>query len=155
SRITTGKLLLHPRATDLNEAVRDVCATCESQISEKGVRLVLDIDDGAGCVRADPARLQQVLWNILKNAVKFTDEGGMIHVSTRRISAASVEVAVRDTGIGIVPEVLPRIFDAFEQGDAGITRQFGGLGLGLAITKALVELHDGSIRAESGGPGKG
>jgi signal transduction histidine kinase/ActR/RegA family two-component response regulator len=155
SRITTGKLALHVRPIDLNEAVRQVGAICEQQIAEKGMRMQLELDPEAGHVRADPARLQQVLWNILKNAAKFTPEGGRITVGTHREHEDTVRIAIRDTGIGIAPEVLPKIFEAFEQGDSRITRQFGGLGLGLAITKALVMLHDGTIRVESEGAGKG
>jgi PAS domain S-box-containing protein len=154
SRITTGKLILRVQSIDLNDAVRQVCEICQQQISEKGARLSLVLDESAPWVRADAARLQQMLWNILKNGVKFIEEGGDIVVSTRRIGECA-EVAVRDSGIGIEPEMLPRIFDAFEQGGSKITRQFGGLGLGLAITKALAELHDGSIKAESEGLGAG
>ena len=119
------------------------------------MRLETDLDDGVGSIAADPARLQQVLWNVLKNAVKFTTAQGVVHVSTARLSPDRCEVRVKDTGIGIPPDVLLRIFDAFEQGDAHITRQFGGLGLGLAISRALVELHGGTIRAESEGQGQG
>jgi CheY-like chemotaxis protein len=155
SRITSGKLRLSPQAVDLNDAVRHVCSVCQSQIFEKGIRLHCEFDDDAGSVNADPARLQQVLWNVLKNAAKFTPENGEIHVRTRRVSADRVSVSVRDNGAGMAPKVLPRIFDAFEQGDPRVTRQFGGLGLGLAISKALIELHDGTIRAESDGPCKG
>jgi PAS domain S-box-containing protein len=155
SRITSGKLPLHLRSTNLNEAVRQVCEICEQQILEKGIRMELSLDKAAGHVRADPARLQQMLWNILKNAAKFTSKEGTVHVSTQCLPDGMVGISVRDTGIGIDPDVLPKIFEAFEQGDIQITRQFGGLGLGLAITRALVKLHDGDIRAESEGVGKG
>ncbi len=155
SRITSGKLSLHVRVIDPNEAVRQVCAICEPEIAEKGVRLAVDLDEKAGHVRVDPARLQQMLWNVLKNAAKFTPAGGHIRVATAREAGGRVRIAVQDSGIGVAPEVLPKIFDAFEQGDAQITRQFGGLGLGLAITKALVELHDGTIRVDSPGRGQG
>jgi PAS domain S-box-containing protein len=155
SRITTGKLALQQQPVDLNQSVREVCGICESQIAEKGVRLEMDFQDDVGYVRADPARLQQVLWNVLKNATKFTPSGGSIHVSTGRASDRRVRIAVRDTGVGIAPAILPKIFDAFEQGGDPVTRQFGGLGLGLAITRALVELHDGRISVHSEGAGKG
>lgn len=155
SRITAGKLSLRLQAINLNEAVRHVVDTCRQQIIEKGVELRIDLAKGDGCVRADPARLQQILWNILKNAAKFTPSGGRIDVVTKRKGTDRFEVVVRDTGVGIDREVLPRIFDAFEQGNARVTREFGGLGLGLAITKALVELHAGTIRAESDGPRSG
>ena len=104
---------------------------------------------------ADPARLQQVIWNLVKNAAKFTPAGGTIRVATRPAGEGRVEVEVRDSGKGISPEALPHIFDAFEQGEPAVTRQFGGLGLGLSIAKAVVDRHGGTIRAASDGPGKG
>jgi CheY-like chemotaxis protein len=103
----------------------------------------------------DPSRIQQVLWNVLKNAAKFTPEGGDIFVTTTLTPDGCAQIVVRDSGIGIAPEALPGIFEAFEQGGPEITRQFGGLGLGLAISKVLVEMHGGSIRAESQGLGRG
>jgi PAS domain S-box-containing protein len=155
SRITSGKLALRPQVVDLNDAVRHVCSICRDQILEKSIKFHCELDANAGEVTADPARLQQVLWNVLKNAAKFTPEGGQIELTTRRSAGDRVSVRVRDTGAGIAPETLPRVFDAFEQGDPRVSRQFGGLGLGLAITKSLVELHHGTIRAESDGPGRG
>ena len=104
---------------------------------------------------ADSARLQQVFRNVLENAIKFTPEKGTIRVTAGPNAQGRWEMRVRDNGIGIPEEALRRIFDAFEQASANVTRQFGGLGLGLAISKALVELHHGSIRAESAGPGHG
>jgi CheY-like chemotaxis protein len=132
-----------------------VCGICRPQLLEQDVCLKTDFGINAGLVTADPARLRQVLWNVLKNAVKFTPAQGMIRVSTARLGPDRCEVRVQDSGIGIPPDVLPRIFNAFEQGDAHITRQFGGLGLGLAISRALVELQGGTIRAESEGQSKG
>ncbi|MGB8167408.1 MAG: PAS domain-containing protein, partial [Chthoniobacteraceae bacterium] len=151
SRITSGKMKLEIEPVDLNEAVRRVCAICRSAVHERGLRLEMSLDNAAGLVAADPARLQQMLWNVLKNAIKFTPEAGLIHISTRRLAGPRGEVRVQDSGRGIPAEVLPRVFNAFEQGHPGVTRQFGGLGLGLAICKALAELHHGSIRAESAG----
>jgi two-component system CheB/CheR fusion protein len=155
SRITTGKLALRLESVDLNTIVRHVCGICRPQILEKEVLLRLELDPNAGLVRVDPARLQQILWNVVKNAAKFTPRGGWIHVRTHRIANERTCVRVADSGIGISPEVLPRIFDAFEQADEQIMRQFGGLGLGLAISKALAELHGGSITATSSGEGSG
>jgi PAS domain S-box-containing protein len=155
SRITSGKLSLRLESVDLNAAVRQVCDICRSQIQEKGIRLYTDLDATAEAISADSSRLQQVLWNVLKNAAKFTPDGGTIHVATSRASEGRVQVQIRDSGAGIAAEKLPKIFDAFEQGDERVTRRFGGLGLGLAISKALVELHRGSIRVESGGIGAG
>jgi PAS domain S-box-containing protein len=155
SRITSGKLNLRLEALDLNAAVHQVCEICRSQIQEKGIQLFIDQDSTIEAVTADASRLQQVLWNVLKNAAKFTPQGGTIHVSTSRAGENRLRVQVRDSGVGIAPEILPKVLDAFEQGDARVTRQFGGLGLGLAISKALVELHRGSIHVESPGVGAG
>jgi PAS domain S-box-containing protein len=155
TRVTSGKLPLHIEPLDLNEEVREVCTTCRPPLRDRAIRLETILDDDAGLIAADRARLQQVFWNVLKNAIKFTPEEGAISVTTKRIDHARCEVRVRDSGIGIPANVLPRIFNAFEQGEANVTRQFGGLGLGLAICKALVDLHHGSIRAESDGPGLG
>jgi PAS domain S-box-containing protein len=151
SRVIAGKLTLNPSIIDVNEAVGHVCATCRPFILEKAIRLHCSQPDAAPYVKADPTRLQQVLWNLLRNAAKFTPERGHIYVSISRIGEDRVRMQLRDTGIGIAPDVLPRIFNAFEQGDVAITRQFGGMGLGLAISKALVEMQQGTIRAESGG----
>jgi PAS domain S-box-containing protein len=155
SRITSGKVELKCEDISPNEAVRNVCGICRPQLVERNVRLETDFDEGLCYITADSARLQQILWNVLKNAVKFTPENGVVRVSTAQLSGDRCEVRVEDSGIGIPPEVLPRIFNAFEQGDSRITRQFGGLGLGLAISRALVALHGGTIRAESEGLGKG
>lgn len=155
SRITSGKLALDIEAVDLNDVVRQVCSICAPQAREQAVFLEVELDDEAGMVAADSARLQQVLWNVLKNAIKFTPESGIIQVSTARRNDGYCEVRVLDPGIGIPAERLPHVFNAFEQGGSNITRQFGGLGLGLAICKALMELHHGTIRAESAGVDQG
>jgi signal transduction histidine kinase len=148
SRITSGKLPLHLEPLDLNAALRDVWGICRPALQERGITLEMTLDDSAGSVFADFARLRQVIWNVLNNAIKFTSEQGTIRVTTRRLASGCCEVRVQDSGIGIPPEVLPRIFNAFEQANAHVTRQFGGLGLGLAICKALVDLHSGTIRAQ-------
>jgi PAS domain S-box-containing protein len=155
SRITSGKVELDIEPVDLNETVRHVCGSCRSQMREKGLRLEIELYDSAALIAADSARIQQVLRNLLINAIKFTPENGTIRLTTARRVGGRWEVRVQDSGIGISVEALPRIFDAFEQGGLNITRQFGGLGLGLAISKSLVELHRGSIRAESAGLGQG
>lgn len=155
SRVTSGKLRLNPEAIEWNQAVRDACHTCRGQILEKGIRLHLNLCDQPVAVNADPGRLQQIFWNLLRNAAKFTPEGGEIFVTTDCDSEQTIRMEMRDTGIGISPKVLPKIFDAFEQGEPSITREFGGMGLGLAISKALVELHHGKLAAQSEGPGKG
>lgn len=154
SRITTGKLRLDPApvpvATVLREAVDGITPAADA----KRITLVLDVDPLAGSVRADATRLQQVFWNVLTNAVKFTGEAGTVTIAVRR-AGTNVEISVSDTGTGISPEFLPFVFDPFRQGDTRFDRAHGGLGLGLAITKQLVELHGGTIRAVSGGPGQG
>jgi len=155
NRITCGKLPVNIEPVDLNEAIRNACEICRPSVRERGIRLETELHATTGLVAADAPRLQQVLWNVLKNAIKFTPEKGFIRVKAKRLHDARCEVRVEDSGIGISPEVLPRIFDAFEQGGTAVTQQFGGLGLGLAICKALVELHHGTIRAESPGEGKG
>jgi PAS domain S-box-containing protein len=155
SRVTAGKLLLNLEAVDVNSAMRHVCETCRPFILEKGIHLHDDLPGHACHVKADPTRLQQVLWNLLKNAAKFTPERGDIYVSISAVDGDRIWIQVRDTGIGIAPEILPKIFEAFEQGDDNVTRKFGGMGLGLAISKALVEMHGGAIRAESGGKQRG
>jgi CheY-like chemotaxis protein/anti-sigma regulatory factor (Ser/Thr protein kinase) len=132
-----------------------VCETCRPYILEKGIHLHCDLPPDGPFVTADPARLQQVLWNLVRNAAKFTPEHGDIYVSVSKMPGDRLRIQIRDSGIGIPPEVLPKIFDAFEQGDANITRQFGGMGLGLSISKALVEMHHGTIHAETGGADRG
>ena len=155
SRIINGKLALHVKPVDLNEKIKYVAQICREQILEKAIRLHLSLDPRLGSLTGDPSRMQQVLWNVLKNAAKFTPQGGDIYVTTALMPEGGAEVVVRDTGIGLAPEAIATIFDAFEQGGPQITQQFGGLGLGLAISKVLVEMHGGEIRAESAGLGQG
>jgi signal transduction histidine kinase/CheY-like chemotaxis protein len=154
TRVARGKLLLQLSRVDVNEKIRDVAAICEPEIREKGLTLHLNLPPEPCIVGADGARLQQVLWNLLKNAVKFTPESGRITVRTR-CDDGLLHVEVTDTGIGIEPASLGRIFDAFEQADEAVTRQFGGLGLGLSISKAIVDLHGGKLSAQSDGPNRG
>ena len=120
----------------------------------EGVRTLKTFDSLAGPVTGDPARLQQVVWNLLANAVKFTPGGGRIHVLLERVNS-HVEITVTDTGIGIKPEFLYYVFDRFRQADASTTRRHGGLGLGLWIVKQLVEMHGGTVRAKSPGENQG
>lgn len=155
NRVMSGKLALHRETLAVNDVVRQVCGICQPKVLEKRLRLHVACEESAGCVDGDAARLQQVLWNVLTNAAKFTPEGGEIFVSTGRDRDNTVFIKIRDTGPGISAEVLPRIFDAFEQGDPATNRQFGGLGLGLAIARALVEMHEGTIRTDSAGLGFG
>jgi len=154
SRIIAGKLRLDVRPVDLVPVIRAGIAVVQPAADAKNIRVQAVLDPEAGTVAGDPERLQQVTWNLLSNAVKFTPKGGCVQVVLKRLHA-HVEVAVSDTGQGIRPQFLPRIFRRFEQADSSTTRAHGGLGLGLAIVRHIVELHGGSVHAESAGPGKG
>jgi signal transduction histidine kinase/ActR/RegA family two-component response regulator len=161
TRISRGKMTLNKGTVDAHELVRNAIDICRADAAHKGIEVTAELLAPRHHVRADAARLQQVFWNLIKNAIKFTGEGGKVVIRTGQIEAngqlpdSQLLVEVSDTGIGIAPEVLPRIFDAFEQGSHSITRQFGGLGLGLAISKALVDAHGGQILAHSAGDGRG
>ncbi len=154
SRITSGKLRLDVQPVDLVAIINAGLDTVRPAADAKGVRLAATLDPAAVPVAGDPSRLQQVLWNLLTNAVKFTPRGGRVQVVLHRVHS-HVEIRVTDTGEGIPAEFLPHVFDRFRQADASITRRHGGLGLGLSIVKQLVELHGGTVRVESAGPGAG
>jgi PAS domain S-box-containing protein len=154
SRIVTGKLRLDGVPVDPHTFIDAAVESVRPAAEAKGVRLQKLIDTGVETVMGDPARLQQVVWNLLTNAVKFTPRGGRVQVRLERVNS-QVEIAVTDTGAGIDPEFLPHVFERFRQADQKTTRQHGGLGLGLAIVRHLVELHGGSVRANSGGEGAG
>jgi PAS domain S-box-containing protein len=154
SRIITGKLRLDPRPVELRPFVQDSVETIRPAAEAKGVYLSTLLAPDAGVVSADPDRLQQVLWNLLSNSVKFTPRGGRVEVELRREGAHAV-LRVSDTGQGIAPEFLPHVFERFRQADMGTTRTHGGLGLGLAIVRHLAELHGGTVEAESAGEGRG
>ena len=134
NRMTSGKMRLQSQPTHVHAALTEALQTSASETSAKHLNIQLNLEAGNDLVNADPARLEQTLWNLLQNAAKFTPEGGNIVIRTET-HTSRVRLEVRDTGIGIAPEFLPKIFDAFEQGDM-VTPQFGGLGLGLAICKA-------------------
>ena len=154
SRAISGKLRLEPRPVHVPDAVHAAIDTVAPAVEAKGIHLDLQIDPGIGPILADPDRVQQIVWNLLSNAIKFTPAEGTIRVSVAQ-SGEDVEIVVSDSGIGIHPEFVPYVFERFRQADAGTRRRFGGLGLGLAIVRHLVELHGGSVRAESGGDGRG
>lgn len=159
TRITRGKLSIDFRPQDLHSILHDAIATLQQALDESGVSLDLRLTSGTPTIRGDAVRLQQILWNLLQNALKFTPEGGRITVQTRcDASRRTVAVDVIDTGIGMTPEELARVFDAFAQGDhaaVGSSSRYGGVGLGLSICRMLVELHSGVIRATSDGLGRG
>jgi CheY-like chemotaxis protein len=154
SRITSGKLVLDPRPLAPADLVEAAVDSIRPGAAAAGVAIEVVLEDAVPLVVADQARLQQVVWNLLTNAVKFSPRGGTVTV---RLGAEDgcARIAVRDTGIGIKPEFLPHVFDRFRQADGSTTRRFGGLGLGLAIVRNLVELHGGTITAESEGEGRG
>ncbi|HWS86245.1 MAG TPA: PAS domain S-box protein [Pyrinomonadaceae bacterium] len=154
SRIVTGKLRIDVRPVDPNSFIEAAVEAVRPAAEAKGVRLQKVIDTGLVTVSGDPVRLQQVVWNLLSNAIKFTPRGGRVQVRMERVNS-HVEIAVSDTGAGIPPEFLPHVFDRFRQADMKTTRQHGGMGLGLAIARHLVELHGGTVKAESGGEGHG
>jgi CheY-like chemotaxis protein/two-component sensor histidine kinase len=154
SRIISGKLRLDVRPVDLPPVIQNAVETVRPAADAKGVQLVTIVDPRAAPISGDPERLQQILWNVLSNAVKFTPRGGRVQVRLERVNS-HLEIVVSDTGAGIPAEFLPHVFDRFRQADAGINRARGGLGLGLAIARHLVELQGGRIFAESDGPGKG
>ncbi len=154
SRIITGKLRIDVRPIDPNSFIEAAIEAVRPATEAKGVRLEKIMDTGVVTVSGDPVRLQQVIWNLLSNAIKFTPRSGRVQLRLERVNS-HVEIAVSDSGVGIAPEFLPFVFDRFRQADQRTTRQHGGLGLGLAIVRHLVELHGGSVRAESMGEGRG
>jgi PAS domain S-box-containing protein len=154
ARITSGKLRLDVAPVEIAQVVEAALDTIRPTAEAKSVRLQAVLDPDTGALHGDSPRLQQIVWNLLSNAVRFTPKGGRVYVVLRRADS-SVEIAVSDTGIGIPLEFLPRVFERFSQADASRTRQQGGLGLGLSIVKHLTELHGGTVTADSAGPGQG
>jgi signal transduction histidine kinase/CheY-like chemotaxis protein len=154
SRITTGKLRLDIKNVDLVAVASTAIESIRPTAEARGVAIERHFAAPSLPTTGDPDRLQQVLWNLISNAVKFTPPGGTVGVHLRRDGTAD-EMSVSDTGIGIDPAFLPDVFDTFRQADATTTRMYGGLGLGLSIVRHIVELHGGEVRAESDGAGKG
>ena len=154
SRAISGKLRLEPKAVNAAEVVQAAVETFAPAIAAKALRLETAFEPGLPPIAADPDRLQQIVWNLLSNAIKFTPDGGWIRVSLARADS-HVELVVADSGAGMAPDFLPHVFERFRQEDTGTRRRFGGLGLGLAIVRHLVELHGGSVSAESPGEGLG
>jgi PAS domain S-box-containing protein len=154
SRIIRGKLRLNVRAADLAPVIESAVDSVRPAAEAKGIRLQVVLDPRAGPVSGDPDRLQQVVWNLLSNAIKFTPKDGRVQVLLARVNS-HLELTVSDTGQGIEKKFLPYVFDRFRQADPSTTRKHGGLGLGLAIVRHLVELHGGTVTAESDGAGQG
>jgi hypothetical protein len=154
TRIGRGKIQLHFEIVDAHATLRSTLAMYQAEMDAKGLEASVALRAREHHVWADPGRLQQIFLNLMSNAVKFTPEGGTIFVRSNNVGSR-LTVEVRDTGIGIEADFLQRLFDPFEQGEQTMTRQFGGLGLGLAITRSLVEMHSAAIRATSEGLGRG
>jgi CheY-like chemotaxis protein/two-component sensor histidine kinase len=151
ARVTRGKLQLTPERVDANALVRNAIEIAHSAIAAKKLNVSTEFDAERPYILGDSIRLQQVFWNLINNAVKFTSSGGQIAIRTSNDDTGRFHFEIRDNGIGIERERMSSLFTAFEQADASVSRQFGGLGLGLAISKHLVDLHHGTIEAESRG----
>ncbi|HWF87659.1 MAG TPA: response regulator, partial [Pyrinomonadaceae bacterium] len=154
SRIVTGKLRLDPKPVELGGIIDAAIDAVRPAAEAKNIQMAVTIDRNAGFVMGEAVRLQQIIWNLLANAVKFTPPDGRVEVELRAVGP-QVEIVVRDSGEGIAPEFLPYIFERFRQADTSAKRTHGGLGLGLSIVNSLVAMHGGSVRAESDGKGKG
>ncbi|HWB01686.1 MAG TPA: ATP-binding protein [Verrucomicrobiales bacterium] len=154
NRIVSGKVRLDVQPVNLSTVIAEAVDSVKPAAQAKGLRLEVIVDPFARPVNGDPARMQQIFWNLLTNAIKFTPRGGKVQVVLERVNS-HLEVSVSDTGEGISPDFLPFVFDRFRQADASTTRTYGGLGLGLAIVKHLSELHGGSVRVKSHGEGQG
>jgi CheY-like chemotaxis protein len=152
--IRFGKMRLEPQMLDASRLVRSAVDTVSHQAAARRIELVVEASTAVHTVLGDEARLQQIVWNLLTNAIKFTPADGRVTVTTRAVDRW-FEIAVSDSGRGISAEFLPRLFDRFSQQDASKAKSFGGLGIGLTIVRHLVELHDGTISATSEGEGKG
>ncbi|HUE40309.1 MAG TPA: ATP-binding protein [Chthoniobacterales bacterium] len=155
TRIAKGKLQLTLEIVDAHEILYRAYEICRDDLERKSIEVKFELSASEVYVEGDPARLQQIFWNLIKNSVKFTPAGGRITVSTSNSGPSEIEIRVIDNGIGIESDKIDKIFNAFEQGQTSITRRFGGLGLGLAISKAMVDAHRGKIRVESPGKDRG
>jgi len=159
TRITRGKLSLEKRPLDVRAVLQDAIAIVQADVVKKKISLTVDFRAAQHMISGDAVRLQQIFWNVLKNAVKFTPEGGKITIETRTLAeSGNIAIEITDTGIGLTAGEISHIFEAFSQGDhaaATGAHRFGGLGLGLAISRMLVELHSGTIRAASVGRDQG
>jgi CheY-like chemotaxis protein len=154
SRIISGKIRLDVQSTELVPLIEAAVESVRHSAQAKEILLRTVLDPLAGPVSGDPTRLQQVVWNLLTNAIKFTPKGGKVDVLLERVNS-HLEITVRDTGIGIEVEFLPLVFERFRQADASTTRAYGGLGIGLSIVKNLTELHGGIVRVKSPGKDQG
>jgi len=154
SKIIRGELRIEMQPVNILDSLRGVIESVMPTAAAKHLSLTAALPGTPIFVAGDRERLQQVFWNLLSNAVKYTPRGGRIDI-VLVATTSEIEVVVRDNGVGMGPDVLPHIFERFRQGESGPTREYGGLGLGLAIVRHLIDMHGGSVRAESGGVGKG
>jgi CheY-like chemotaxis protein len=154
SRMESGKLRLAVRPVALTESISGAIEAVQPMLENRDLFIEQSLSDEIGSVSVDPERIQQVVWNLVANSIKFTPDGGSIRISARR-AGDDVEIRVEDTGAGIARDFLPHVFDRFRQAESITTRTHGGLGLGLAIAKQVINLHGGTIRAASEGPGFG
>ncbi|HLW36126.1 MAG TPA: MASE1 domain-containing protein [Chthoniobacterales bacterium] len=155
TRIAKDKLQLRFGSIDAHEIIGDVVEICRAEAQERRLNLRVNLRAGAHHVLADSAKFQQIIWNLVKNAIKFTGENGDILISTTNPEPGTLIINIKDTGIGIEPEIMGRIFDPFEQGEHALKRRYGGLGLGLAISKSLTQAHGGTLVAQSEGRDRG
>jgi CheY-like chemotaxis protein len=155
TRLTRGRMMLNMETVDAHAHVRQAMEVCAAAIEQKQHRVQCNLRAERHHVQADPARLQQIFWNLIHNAAKFSPPGSELTVRSRNGAGGELEVEVADSGIGMEPEVLARIFHPFEQAESAISRKYGGLGLGLSLSRAIAEAHGGSISARSMGAGKG
>src|SRR2546423_6368042 len=155
TRIAKDKLQLRFGPLDAHEVISNIVEICRAEAQDRRLNVHMNLRAGAHHVLADSAKFQQIIWNLMKNAIKFTSEKGDILISTTNPEPATIIVSVKDTGIGIEPEVMHRIFDPFEQGEHAVQRRYGGLGLGLAISKSLAQAHGGRLTAQSDGRERG
>jgi signal transduction histidine kinase len=155
TRVVRGKMHLQSNVLDLEVLTRQAIEITMSEITDKQIQMTVTLNAGSTNVIGDAARLQQVLWNLIKNAVKFTPLGGNIEIYSSNPDPDSITIEVRDSGIGMSSDAVGRVFEPFEQANENITRKFGGLGLGLAIGKNIAELHKGTLKAFSAGEGEG
>ena len=154
SRIATGKLHFEPKPTDLNAVVKAAVDTVRTSAAARNIDLSMSLHPASLVVMGEPVRLQQIAWNLVSNAIKFTDPGGKVTVTTG-LNGNAGHLTVVDTGVGIEAEFLPHVFDRFRQADGSTSRRHGGLGLGLAIADALAKMHGGRLEAQSDGEGQG
>jgi len=149
AKVEAGKMELHPETFPVLQAVEEVAAVIKGMAQKKQISVGIKIGDGLNAVRLDQHKFKQVLYNLLSNAIKFSDDGGQIAIRAQLLDTRQIEVQVRDTGIGIKAEDISRLFTEFEQLDSGTARRFEGTGLGLALTKKIVEFQGGRISVES------